>query len=109
MSSEKKKKLDKGAGVSRVLEDVLGCKWTVVVLGKIASGVSRPGALSKGTPGLTPKVLNERLRKLLRYKIITRKVFSEIPPKVEYRLTALGKKFEKVIDQLKDLELHMEN
>jgi DNA-binding HxlR family transcriptional regulator len=99
-----KKKINEVTGVSHVLEDVLGCKWTVIVLEKIASGIHRPGALSKSTSGLTVKVLNERLRKLLRYKIISRKVFSEIPPKVEYRITPLGRRFSKIIEQLKDLE-----
>lgn len=94
-------------GISRVIEDILGCKWTVVVLRSIAGGVHRPGALTKRIPGLSPKVLNERLRKLLRYSIISREVFNEIPPKVEYRLTPLGKRISKVLSDLEKIEAEL--
>ena len=54
--------------------------------------------------GLTAKVLNERLKKLLRFGIIERQMFAEVPPRVEYRLTAFGKRFNSVIAQIAALE-----
>ena len=68
------------------------------------SGVKRPGAMERSTPGLTTKVLNERLRKLVRYGVLARKAYPEIPPRVEYSLTAYGKKFSTVLSLIETLE-----
>ncbi len=105
MKSKSKKFLsrDDNLGISRLLEDILGCKWTVVVIRGIAAGTTRPGALTRKIKGLTAKVLNERLRKLLKYEVISRKVFSEIPPKVEYHLTPLGQRICRVIVDLEEI------
>ncbi|HEY8540104.1 MAG TPA: helix-turn-helix domain-containing protein [Steroidobacteraceae bacterium] len=88
-----------------MVEDIIGCKWSVTVLSLIASGVNRPGAMQRRVEGLTAKVLNERLRKLLRFGIIEREVYAEVPPRVEYRLTAFGKRFNDVIAQIAKLEI----
>jgi amino acid transporter len=53
--------------VSHILEQVLGCKWTIHVLGQIHQGVQRPGEFARSADGLTTKVLNERLVKLVRF------------------------------------------
>jgi DNA-binding HxlR family transcriptional regulator len=74
------------------------------VLSLVTSGVNRPGAMQKRVDGLTAKVLNERLRKLLRFGIIEREIFAEVPPRVEYRLTPFGRKFNGVLDQIAALE-----
>lgn len=89
---------------SRMVEDIVGCKWSMTVLSLIAAGVSRPGAMQRRVDGLTAKVLNERLRKLLRFGIIERDVFAEVPPRVEYKLTAFGKRFNEVIEQIAALD-----
>ena len=90
--------------VARMVEEVVGCKWALTVLSLMAAGVLRPGAMQKQVAGLTAKVLNERLRKLLRFGIIDRKVFAEVPPHVEYRLTAFGKRFSNLLEQIAALE-----
>jgi DNA-binding HxlR family transcriptional regulator len=56
----------------RRLEDVVGCKWSAAVLAAIGRGVSRPGQLERFIPGISTKILNERLRKLVDYRLITR-------------------------------------
>ena len=89
---------------ARMVEDIIGCKWSLTVLSLVRSGVRRPGAMQRRVEGLTAKVLNERLRKLLRYEIIEREVFAEVPPRVEYRLTEFGKRFGAVIDQITALD-----
>jgi DNA-binding HxlR family transcriptional regulator len=61
--------------VSRMVEDVVGCKWSMAVLASVRTGVNRPGAIERRLPGLTTKVLNERLRKLLSDGILTRMAF----------------------------------
>lgn len=90
--------------VSHMVEDVVGCKWSVTVLALLTSGVNRPGAMQRRVRGLTAKVLNERLKKLLRFGIIERQMFAEVPPRVEYRLTAFGKRFNSVIAHIAALE-----
>ena len=87
-----------------MVEDIIGCKWSLTVLGLVAQGVSRPGAMQRRVPGLTAKVLNERLRKLLRFGIIERHVFAEVPPRVEYELTAFGRRFEGVLNEIAALD-----
>lgn len=95
---------DTPAPVSRMVEEVVGCKWSMTVLALITSGVSRPGAMQRRVRGLTAKVLNERLKKLLRFGIIERQMYAEVPPRVEYRLTPFGKRFNAVIAQIAELE-----
>ncbi len=90
--------------VHRMVEDIVGCKWSLCVVDLVSRGISRPGAMQKSIPGLSTKVLNERLRKLLRFGIIEREVFAEVPPHVEYRLTHFGRKFERVLAQIDDLQ-----
>lgn len=91
-----------------MVEDIIGCKWSLTVLSLIAGGVSRPGAMQRRVPGLTAKVLTERLRKLLRYQVIEREVFAEVPPRVEYRLTDFGRRFSGILDQIAALETDRE-
>jgi len=87
-----------------MVEDIVGCKWSLTVLSLVADGVSRPGTMRKRVAGLTAKVLNERLQKLLRFGIIEREIFAEVPPRVEYRLTAFGKRFNGVLEQIAALD-----
>jgi DNA-binding HxlR family transcriptional regulator len=86
-----------------MLEDVLGCKWTVQILMQVRSGVCRPGALERLLDGLTTKVLNERLAKLVRFGILDRLAFPEVPPRVEYVLTPFGTRFAALLDEVENL------
>lgn len=87
-----------------MLEDVLGCKWTFSVLGQVRNGVRRPGALVRSLEGLTTKVLNERLAKLVRFGILTKKSYPEVPPRVEYHLSDFGVRFAGLLDEVRRLE-----
>lgn len=104
MKTKVKRNPRAGVGATRMVEDIIGCKWSLTVLGLIAGGVSRPGAMQRRVSGLTAKVLNERLRKLLRFGIIERHVFAEVPPRVEYSLTAFGRKFDGVLKAITELD-----
>ncbi len=55
-------------------------------------------------PGLSKKVLNERLRKLVRFGILQKNAYPEVPPRVEYRLTALGERFAALMDGVAALQ-----
>jgi DNA-binding HxlR family transcriptional regulator len=87
-----------------MVEDIVGCKWSLCVLDLIEQGCSRPGVMQRSVSGLSAKVLNERLRKLLRYGIIERQVYAEVPPHVEYRLTPFGRRFNRVLAAIRELD-----
>ena len=86
--------------VHRMVEDVMGCKWSLAILARIREGVRRPGAIEHSIPGLSTKVLNERLRKLTHFGVLDRSSFPELPPRVEYQLTRFGDQFVHVLDQI---------
>lgn len=94
----------KQISVKFMVEDVVGCKWSTSILEAIDRGICRPGAMTREVDGLSTKVLNERLRKLLKYKIISKHEFNEVPPKVEYRFTPFGEKFLKIVNEIQKLE-----
>lgn len=97
----------KGAGipVASMVESVVGCKWSVLLLGLIADGSCRPSVLLRTCPGLSTKVMNERLRKMIRFGIVHRSVFGEKPPiEVEYRLTPFGRRFMGILAEVRRLQ-----
>ncbi len=100
--------LVKQTSVVRMAEDILGCKWSFTVLQLVRQGICRPGLMERTVEGLTTKVLNERLRKLISYKILQRHAYPEIPPRVEYCLTPFGEKFVGILDKLAELEEEFE-
>jgi DNA-binding HxlR family transcriptional regulator len=69
---------------------IVGGKWKCVILWHLRNRVRRFGELHKLIPGATQKVLTAQLRQLERDGLVARKVFAEIPPKVEYSITAYG-------------------
>ena len=88
----------------RRLEDVVGCKWSAAVLVAIGRGVSRPGQLERFIPGISTKVLNERLRKLMDYRLIKRSEIAGKVPRTEYALTTTGTKLNAIIESIRDLD-----
>lgn len=102
-----KKKLEQS--IYHKLEDVVGCKWSVSVLQEISNGTIRPGALERQIVGISTKVLSERLRKLTTYGLLEKKVYAEVPPRTEYCLTKSGKKLNKIIDQIHQLDEEIES
>lgn len=93
--------------VDMLLEDVIGCRWTISVLRAVAGGVHRPGALERHIDGISAKVLNDRLRHFARTGIFERVQFPEIPPRVEYRLTPFGKKFLRLLKEVEKLQAEL--
>lgn len=87
-----------------MVESVIGCKWSLTVIALVRDGVHRPGAMEHAIDGLSAKVLNERLVKLMRFGILEKSSFPEVPPRVEYHLTAFGREFAKLLDQVDQLE-----
>lgn len=90
--------------ITALLEDVLGCKWSWQILREVRGGTARPGQLERTIAGISAKVLNERLRKLQRHGVLKKIEYAEIPPRVEYRFTPLGRKFFAVLEQIEAVE-----
>ena len=76
---------------SRVVLDRIGDRWTVLVVVALADGRLRFSELRARIVGITPKVRTLTLPALARDGLITREVFAEVPPRVEYELTELGR------------------
>jgi DNA-binding HxlR family transcriptional regulator len=90
--------------VHQMVESIIGCKWSLTVLDLVRKGVCRPGEMEHAIDGLSGKVLNERLTKLVRYGILEKVSFVEVPPHVEYRMTEFGNSFTKVLDEVDRLQ-----
>lgn len=90
--------------VHAMVESIVGCKWSLHVLAQVRAGVNRPGALVRANEGLTTKVLNERLAKMVRFGIFEKVSYPEVPPRVEYHLTEFGTKFLRIVDEVEKLQ-----
>ncbi len=91
--------------VAAMVESIVGCKWSVRLLQLAADGHTRPSAMLRASPGLSAKVLNERLRKMLRFGILARTVFGDKPPvEVEYTMTPFGSRFLRILDEVQRLQ-----
>ena len=82
------------------ITDVLKCKWTLAIVNEMNAGSSRPSAMQRELPGLTSKVLTDRLKKLEAFGLIKREVFAEVPPRVEYTLTERGQELMGVLESV---------
>ncbi len=76
---------------SRTVLDVLANKWTCLILGALVPGRMRFGELKRRLDGISQKSLTKALRELERDGLLHRSVYPTIPPRVEYRLTDLGR------------------
>ncbi|HEY7166382.1 MAG TPA: helix-turn-helix domain-containing protein [Candidatus Binatia bacterium] len=82
--------------------DVIRGKWKLLILQQLYVKVTRFGELHRVLKGISEKVLAQELRDLERRGIITRKMYAEIPPKVEYSITPLGKRLEAIVTSMHD-------
>src|SRR5437588_9322493 len=86
--------------VARTAEIISG-KWTLLIIRDLVSGVKRFNQLERSLQGISPKTLSERLRSLEEEGIITRQMFAEVPPRVEYALTEKGHDLVCVIENMR--------
>nr|WP_294861964.1 helix-turn-helix domain-containing protein [uncultured Fluviicola sp.] len=84
---------------------LLSGKWTLMILFQINEDVKRYGELKRAIPGISEKMLIQELNMLVANKLVSKKVYPEIPPKVEYSLTELGLKTLPVVDKLAEFGL----
>jgi DNA-binding HxlR family transcriptional regulator len=93
---------------TRVVLDRIGDKWTVLVVAALATGTLRFTELRARVGAVAPKVLTQTLRALERDGVLTRTVFAQVPPRVEYQLTELGRSLAEPIAAISDwAEVHV--
>jgi DNA-binding HxlR family transcriptional regulator len=90
-----------GCGLEAAL-DVIGGKWKVLILWHSSEGPRRFGELKRLVPGISEKVLIQQLRQMEADGIVRRKVYHEVPPKVEYSLTPFGESLREALGPLCD-------
>ena len=79
---------------------LVGGKWKPVILYYLTSGTRRFGEISARIPNISRKVLTEQLKELEKDGFVLRKQFKEIPPRVEYSITDLGKSLSSVFKEM---------
>lgn len=85
--------------IGKVLE-IIGGKWTLYIIHQIGNDVIRYGDLKRKVEGISEKMFVNQLKMLVENGIICKKSYPEIPPRVEYSLTELGKEFLPIIENL---------
>ncbi|MFZ4456197.1 MAG: winged helix-turn-helix transcriptional regulator [Bacteroidales bacterium] len=90
--------------------DLIGGKWKSLILWNLKDGTKRYGEIRKLLKEVTPKMLTQQLRELEDDGIIMRKVYAEVPPKVEYTLTELGESIMQVVWEMRNwgLKYHVQ-
>ncbi len=82
--------------VEKTLE-VVGSKWAVLILCELMDGMRRYGEIEKALKGISPRTLSLRLASLEEQGIIERKVYPEVPPRVEYKLSVFGRSLKPIL------------
>jgi DNA-binding HxlR family transcriptional regulator len=82
--------------------DVIGGKWKAAILWELAAGPVRFGELKRRLSGVTEKMLAQQLRELESDHLVTRTVFPEVPPRVEYALTMWGERLNAALAPVAD-------
>jgi DNA-binding HxlR family transcriptional regulator len=77
--------------------DLLDNKWSILVLRELFNGDRRTGELLAALPGISTKTLTQRLRELETHGLVDRRIYAEIPPRVEYSLTTKGHQIKPVM------------
>lgn len=80
--------------------NIIGGQWSLAICCYLITGKMRFGELRKKLGSITERMLTLQLRKLEENKIITRTVFAEVPPRVEYELTSVGYQLQPIIEAL---------
>ena len=81
---------------------LIGDKWKVLILRDLLPGTKRFGELKKSIGNVSQKVLTAQLRDMESNGLVNRKVYPEVPPRVEYSLTELGRSLKPILDAMWD-------
>jgi DNA-binding HxlR family transcriptional regulator len=90
---------DQTCPIARTL-DIVGDRWTLLIVRDLLLGSTRFSEFLAGSPGLPPNVLSDRLKRLVDRGLVERSVYSEHPLRAEYRLTPRGRTLRPVIEAI---------
>ncbi len=79
---------------------LIGDKWKVLILRDLMPGTKRFGELKRSIGGVSQKVVTAQLRDMEENGLVSRKVYAEVPPRVEYSLTELGRSLKPILDAM---------
>jgi DNA-binding HxlR family transcriptional regulator len=105
---KKSEKSSPAPDAAAAVEAVFGCKWSLRILRLIRSGVVRPGAIERSLKGLTTKVQHHYFQRMVGLGVLERVVFAEVPPRVEYRLTAFGQRLVPILESIDRLQAELD-
>lgn len=88
---------------------IIGGKWKVQIISSLLEGKKRFNEIRKNMPQVTQKMLTNALRDLEKDGVIERKVYPEVPARVEYRLTEMGKSLEVIVNNMNQWGKHYQN
>src|ERR1700694_6039570 len=100
MKTSSVKPLEPKVGCIAAAMEIIGNKWTALILRDLFSGPKRFCELEKSVGHINPRTLSQRLDDLEAYGIITKQSFAEVPPRIEYSLTNKGKDLLPILKQM---------
>ena len=80
--------------------EIIGNKWTALILRDLCDGPRRFGELEKSVGSINPRTLSQRLDDLEQHGIVTKRSYAEVPPRIEYTLTQKGRDLVPVLKQM---------
>lgn len=80
--------------------EIIGNKWTALILRDLTTGPKRFGELERSLAGISPRTLSQRVDDLEAHGIITKQMFAEVPPRCEYALTEKGRDLVPILKQM---------
>ena len=93
-------KIDLPACPVEITMGLIGDKWKVLIIRDLLTGTKRFGELKKSLLGITQKVLTNNLRQMENSGLILRKLYAEVPPRVEYSLSDTGLSLKPILDSM---------
>ncbi|MBU9735870.1 winged helix-turn-helix transcriptional regulator [Diplocloster agilis] len=85
---------------------LIGDKWKVLIIRDLMEGTKRFNELMRSVTGISQKVLTSHLRAMEKAGLVNRKVFAEVPPRVEYSLTETGLSLKPILDSMVAWGMH---
>jgi len=92
--------LEPKVGCIEAAMEIIGSKWTALILRDLANGPKRFSELEKSVGSINPRTLSQRLDDLEKHHIITKRSYAEVPPRIEYTLTEKGTDLVPVLQQM---------